>query len=194
MRKAPEKFVKIKNKIIMNLTKIIDNLEIRIKDFNKIRMLPEDLLKIAEDTDIITVIDKTIPYPKSFVLNKDRYIYYNPDKEENIFTLFLGHELGHFLLDHHNLSSLYQSTFSLFHEAELEKEANVIAFLFWYPTIYIERKLEKYGKLETNMFFNEFQTEDIKTELLTRLINARLKIYEDYFNLNKCRKISLILP
>ena len=168
----------------MNLTKIINNLEIRIKGFNKIRMLPEDLLKIAEDAGIITVIDKTIPYPKSFVLNKGRYIYYNSRKEENISTLFLGHELGHFLLDHHNLSSLYQSSFSLFHEAELEKEANVIAFLFWYPTIHIERKLEKYGRLETNMFFNEFQTEGIKTGLLTRLINARLKIYEDYFNVN----------
>ncbi len=173
----------------MNLTKIINNLEIKIKGFNKIRMIPEDLLAIAEDIDINTIIDKTIPYPKSFVLNKEKFIYYNPDKEENIFTLFLGHELGHFLLNHHNLNLLYHSPFSLFHETELEKEANVIAFLFWYPTIYIKRKLEKYGRLEVNMFFNEFQIEDIKTELLTHLIHTRLKIYEDYYNLNKINKI-----
>ncbi|MCL4322623.1 MAG: ImmA/IrrE family metallo-endopeptidase [Deltaproteobacteria bacterium] len=171
----------------MTLTKIINNLEIRIKGFNKIRMLPEDLLNIAEDAGISTVVDKTIPYPKSFVLNKGRYIYYNPDKEENIFTLFLGHELGHFLLYHHDSNLLYQSPFSLFHETELEKEADVIAFLFWYPTICIERKLEKYGRLEANMFFNEFQTDGIKTELLMHLINTRLKIYEDYSNLNKRR-------
>ncbi|RZD14310.1 MAG: ImmA/IrrE family metallo-endopeptidase [Candidatus Acidulodesulfobacterium ferriphilum] len=189
-KKTPEKLTKIKNKnkTIMNLTKIINGLEIRIKGFNKIRMLPEDLLKTAEDAGIITVIDETIPYSKSFVLNKHRYIYYNPDKEENIFTLFLGHELGHFLLDHHNLNPLYQSPFSLFHETELEREANVIAFLFWYPTIFIERKLKKYGRLEANMFFNEFQIESIKTELLTHLINTRLKIYEDYCSLNKYLK------
>ena len=164
----------------MNLTKIINNLEIRIKGFNKIRMMPEDLLKIAEDAGIITVIDKTIPYPKSFVLDKGRYIYYNPKKEENIFTLFLGHELGHFLLDHHDLNSLYQSSFSLFHEAELEQEANVIAFLFWYPTIYIEGKLKKYGRLEANMFFNEFLNNNIQTETLLKLIEIRLKIFKDY--------------
>lgn len=101
-------------------------------------------------------------------------IFYNPYQSESHLVLTIGHEIGHIFLGHKG-----ESHFNMFAKRGKEKDAGIIGFLFWIPTINLER-IKKYGQLGIEELYQYIHNCDLTINETIKLCMARLRIYNAF--------------
>lgn len=113
------------------------SLQRRFPFFNRATLSSLDLLRWIEDLEVYPVADRKASFASISKLDGHSVIYYNPNLQETLLILALGHELAHQLLGH--LESIYPLRFSSpfqshpAHDRD-EREASIFASLCLIPT------------------------------------------------------------
>ena len=156
----------------------IFDFETNWQGFNKRPFSKNDLIGLAEQNDIIVLEDHSVAAACTFHYNDQNFILHNPYQPDIDFILSIGHELGHLGLGHVDPHGdpLHANFYS---SSGIEKDAGIVAFLFWAPTTDLYR-MEINGRLNIEEIYNDCRDNrygDIDGADLERVCNSRLRIY-----------------
>ena len=144
--------------------------------FNRSRLYIDFLLDWLYRLNVKAVPDKEVKSALLFKGSKKHLLFYNPYLHPDELILTLGHELGHILLGHLDYADILFSDRTFFSKSGLEKDAGIIGFLCWLPTPFL-RKLETQERLSIFELAWELNTCDTEWELMYKLCEARMRIY-----------------
>lgn len=147
--------------------------------FNKKFLHYEDVLAMLEKFSVIPVEDRTYSCPFLLFSRKDgkRILVYNPDEHPERLVLTLGHELGHLMCGHYKEDVLNGKS-NLRINARNERDADIIGYLCWIPTFYLNRKSEEFFDVE--VLLKDLTDCDTDYEFFYENLPARLRIYRAY--------------
>lgn len=159
-------------------------LEAAIAGFNAKAYNVDHLIALAGSLGFLFLEDNSVKHAVSFKYKNRHICYYNPHKEQNELLLVLGHELGHYLLNHFDSAPLYHSPEGLFSKKGIEKDASIVGFLMWYPTPRLDYTLNLYQTLDAEILYNELNNCDSDCKLYD-YCKARLRIYRAYTHISR---------
>ena len=81
--------------------------------FNRQPLTVHTLKELANQAKITVIEDFSVTTAVSFRYKKRKLIYFNPHQPYQQQVLCLGHEIGHFLLGHHDAWELYFNPLSV---------------------------------------------------------------------------------
>lgn len=145
--------------------------------FNREPLTSAHLLQLADRLGIITLEDHSIAGGAAYLYRNHRFIAYDPHQTETNLILSIGHEIGHFALGHIRPgdSPLAANVLS---KAAGEREAGIIGFLFWMPTIEL-CKMEHAGRLDLEEVykFSMLVDGDLSHDQRLRFCYSRIRIF-----------------
>ena len=148
--------------------------------FNKKPLTVPALKELAKQAKITVVEDFSVTTAVSFKYKKRNLIYFNPQQPYQQQVLCLGHEIGHFLLGHHDAWELYFNPLSMFTRHGIEKEASIIGFLCLSPTFALD-KLAYQERLDVEEIYHELcPCGELEEDLCWKLAQARMRIYRAF--------------
>lgn len=155
--------------------------------FNRQSMSYDDLLRWAETLGIVVIEDRTVKCAMALKYKGTPVIIINPWDDPLIKRFALGHELGHHLLGHVENAAYHSAADGLFSKRGIEKDASIVSYLCWIPTVDICRKLFTNGRVSTEDIFNSVVNCDGDHQLLMNLLTARMRIFSAYLNVLRRR-------
>ena len=172
------------------LYRLIFQLEKTYNFYNKKALSVDFLLKWLESLNITSIPDKDIRTALSFITPKNnKVVVYNPHLHPDQLVVTLGHELGHWLLGHIECAQTLYDTSNLFATSGIEKDAGIIGFLCWYPTMTLDFIVQERGYLDIEEIAWEISNCDTEWALLRELMKARVRIYRAWKRIQQNYKL-----
>ncbi|MEM4620317.1 MAG: ImmA/IrrE family metallo-endopeptidase [Desulfurococcaceae archaeon] len=171
----------INNLKVPFLYSVIERYEYLFRDlgFNKVFLTPEIVLSMIEKLGVVIVEDTTFKGPFLVMGEKKKLLVYNPKQPHDMLILQLGHELGHLICEHYEVKKGLADPVL---EGRLEREADMIGYLCFIPSLEIKQRLQVYNSFEYvfESLFHKMRNCDIEERELISHLHARIRIFKAY--------------
>ncbi len=148
----------------------IFRLEKMVPGFNKRKFRAYELAELAWRLGIGAFPDARQVYGKIYFRGKTRCIRYNPHLHVGDLGFVIGHEIGHFLFGH--------TIWDFFFEWDrCEKEADIAANIFRFPTPHLEQILKEEDDLTVELFFKHFGSCGMSEKFAWKKLTERIKMF-----------------
>ena len=151
--------------------------------FNRDFLNYEKVLMMLERMGVQAVEDRSLKAPFLWCERGRKVVFYSSEVYPEELTLKLGHELGHVICEHCRESSMWIKSVHRIFSNRMEREADVIGYLCWIPTPYLER-VAQWG-WDAGEVMEDLITCDTELAFLEKRLPSRFQIYREYLEARK---------
>ena len=146
--------------------------------FNRYFLDYEKVLMMIERMGVQSAKDRKFKDPFLWCGDGKKVLFYNPEVHPEELVIKLGHELGHLICEHYREDFMWIKSAHRVFSNRMEKDADVIGYLCWIPTPYLDR-VRGYS-WDIDEVVKDLSNCDTEYGIIYKNLPVRFQIYQEY--------------